>query len=128
MSCSRTNPQSGFDCETELQRLYNVYMRLISGRNVIQQQDGEYRRVEFGPGDAEAVLQQYTALWLQCGSRSNLPDLRLGAGASTRIRGGPMNADEASHSPRTRMPRSQDHRTIIATNLTDPAEDKWWCD
>ncbi len=88
MSCCE--PVGGFDCATELQRLYGIYMKLIAGRNVVEQQDSSYRRVEFGPGDRLQVLKMYSMLWDQCGLASGLPDLRIAEGASPVRRGPPI--------------------------------------
>lgn len=89
MSCGNTG-NSAFDCQTELLRLYNIYQRLITGRSVVEQQDGDYRRVEFRPGDADKVLRQYNLLYQQCGAGSGLPDLAAGQSASVNRRGPPI--------------------------------------
>jgi hypothetical protein len=51
-------------------------MRLVSGRAVKMQQDGDYRRVEFMGGDPKVILNMYNALYAQCGCNTDLPDLR----------------------------------------------------
>ncbi|EEE44230.1 hypothetical protein [Roseibium alexandrii] len=73
---SAGNGGSSYECSVELKRLYDIYMKLTSGRAISEQQDAEYRRVKFAQGDPEKILELYGMYWDQCGAESGLPDLR----------------------------------------------------
>ena len=70
-------------CVERLHTLYDAYMKIISGTNVVAVQSSDFRKVDYGPGNIEELKIAYNNLWDQCGASSSLP--RLGT-----ARGGPM--------------------------------------
>lgn len=75
---------SSMDCATQLRGLYDAYVKIIGGQNVVTMQSSDFRKVEYGPGNLPQLIQHYNLLHDQCGGAgTGLPKLGV-------QRGGPV--------------------------------------
>ena len=82
--CGQRTPASSMPCVDQLRSLYDAYIKLATGQNVVEVQSADFRKVSYGPGDIAAVKAQYDALYAVCGAESGLPTLTSG-GARGRL-------------------------------------------
>jgi hypothetical protein len=73
----------------QLRSLYNQYVAIISGTNTQKVGSADFRTVEYGAGNLDALITHYNGLWDLCGPASGLPRLSA-TGSNVARRGRPQ--------------------------------------
>ena len=67
-------PEIG-SCTEILKSMYQAYIDILSGQNVVEMQTADFRKVSYGPGNVHLLIREYNSLWDECGAGSGLPKI-----------------------------------------------------